>query len=360
MPASDARRACSTSAAGPCSSDDRKYPISAMAAPFDSTTRDRYPGGVAPSQPYQAAPGAPLEDISSTEGELVATTRRGASKATKKATKASTRAGSARRAAPIVPRICNLVPSHDTQNDWQLPDAVSAGAVAAAPAIPGMVDLRQAWWKIGDQEDTGSCVGWATAEGVMRYHFTTANRLGQNEPLSPRYVWMGSKEIDQYTSRPETFIEGAGTSLKAAVDVCRKYGVVTEAMLPFHIATKMYTGSENTFFAAAAQRRVVSYFNLRKDLDQWRMWLAAHGPLLVGLSVDTTWDHATDTHGNLDTFDPSTVRGGHAVTLVGYLPNGRFIIRNSWGTGWGDGGFAYASPQYIAAGFFDESYGVTI
>jgi C1A family cysteine protease len=46
--------------------------------------------------------------------------------------------------------------------------------------------------------------------------------------------------------------------------------------------------------------------------------------------------------------------------VVGFTAAGRFIIRNSWGTAWGDKGFAYASPEYIAAGFFDESYGVTL
>ena len=43
-----------------------------------------------------------------------------------------------------------------------------------------------------------------------------------------------------------------------------------------------------------------------------------------------------------------------------YLPNGRFIVRNSWNTSWGDKGFGYVSPAYIAAGFFNESYGVTV
>ena len=32
----------------------------------------------------------------------------------------------------------------------------------------------------------------------------------------------------------------------------------------------------------------------------------------------------------------------------------------AWGTGWGDKGFAYASEAYINAGFFNESYGVSL
>ena len=45
------------------------------------------------------------------------------------------------------------------------------------------------------------------------------------------------------------------------------------------------------------------------------------------------------------------------MAIVGYMASGRFIVRNSWGTGWGDRGFGYVTPAYIAAGFFDESYG---
>ncbi len=262
----------------------------------------------------------------------------------------------------VVPtkRICNLVPSRGTEQDWGYADALASGALGAVAALPASVDLRQTWWKVGDQGSTGSCVGWATAEGVVRYHLVVANRLSKTEQLSPRYVWMGSKETDEFVARPETFIEEAGTSLKAAVDLCRKYGVASMAQLPFNISTLMYDGPENSFYAEAAQRKITAYFNLLKDLNKWKNWLATHGPILAGLSVDQTWDNATATHGNLDTFFPNTVRGGHAVAVVGYTSNGRFIIRNSWGDTWGDKGFGYASAAYIAGGFYNESYGVTV
>jgi C1A family cysteine protease len=259
-----------------------------------------------------------------------------------------------------IKRICNLVPSKGTEKDWKYEDALASGALGAVAAPPASVDLRQAWWTVGDQGQTGSCVGWATAEGVVRYHMVTARKLKKTEQLSPRYVWMSSKETDEYTQRPESFVEEAGTSLKAAMDVSRKFGVATMAMLPFTIATLMYTGTENALYASAAQRKISAYFNLAKNLNQWKVWLATHGPILAALSVDQTWDNATATHGNLDTFFPNTVRGGHAIAIVGYTATGRFIIRNSWGTAWGDNGFAYASPAYINGGFFNESYGVTV
>lgn len=256
-------------------------------------------------------------------------------------------------------RICNIIPSQATELDWEFPDALAAGALAAA-SPPPKVDLRDnTWWKIGDQEQTGSCVGWATADGVMRYLLVKAGRLGKNELLSPRFVWMASKETDEFTTRPQTFIEEAGTSLKAAADVVRKYGTVTDSFLPFKISTLMHGGAENAFYAAASTRRAANYFNLKKNLQEWKNWLASTGPILAALNVDKTWYEAGSNGGKLDTYQPATMGGGHAVAIVGYTAD-RFIIRNSWGTGWGDKGFGYASVAYITNAFFAEAYGFTL
>jgi C1A family cysteine protease len=258
-------------------------------------------------------------------------------------------------------RICNIRPSLNTDKDWRFESAIQANAIAAPVAgPPASVDLRAAWWDIGDQEHTGSCVGWGSTDAVARYHFVKAGRLAKKEKLSPRFTWMASKETDTLVAKPETMIEEAGTTLKAAVDVLRKYGAVREALLPFHIATNMYLGTENDFYATAATRRIASYFNLFKNFANWRTWLATHGPILVALNVDATFDNATATHGKLDVFQPNTTRGGHAPAVVGYTSDGRFIVRNSWGTAWGDHGFAYATEAYINAAFFNESYGVTL
>ena len=257
--------------------------------------------------------------------------------------------------------ICNVVPSKGTENDWQLADSLAAGSIGAVPrALPTSVDLRAAWWAINNQENTGSCVGWATADGVVRWHMTKANKIAQTQLLSPRHVWMASKETDVITTRPESFIEGAGTTLKAAVDVARKHGVALMDELPFHIQTKMYTGTENAFYASCAQRKVSAYFNLHKNLQSWKTWLATTGPILAAFSVDSSWDNAASNGGKIDTFHPNTVRGGHAICIVGYRTDGRFIVRNSWGTAWGVNGFGYLHPDYIADAFFDESYGVTL
>ena len=252
--------------------------------------------------------------------------------------------------------ILNCIPSKDISSDWQLDAASGAGLMAAS--YPSAKDLRDdSWWPIGDQGLTGSCVGWATADSVLRWHFVKADKLQLQELLSPRYVWMAAKETDEFTTRPSSFIELEGTSLKAALDIARKFGVVTDTMLPFN-SGKLYPDKANVFYAIAAQRKISSYFSLGINPSDWRNWLANNGPILTRLNVDATWIKAASTDGTLATYRAETARGGHAIALVGYTQE-HFIVRNSWGQSWGDKGFAYASDSYAKAAF-TEAYGVAL
>jgi hypothetical protein len=254
-----------------------------------------------------------------------------------------------------VRRVLNCLPSKNQEQDWKFAHAAAASVVSPA-ALPASVDLRATWWRIGDQGSTGSCVGWATADSLLRWHFVRAGRIPQSGRVSIRFVWMASKEIDEFTSTPSTFIENAGTSLKSALDVARRYGAVLEQVLAFD-GGHLFPGDEEAFYAIAAQLKIRSYFNLGTNLTNWRQWLATKGPILTRLDVDSTWD-TVGGNGILANYNPATARGGHAVSLVGYTANG-FIVRNSWGTTWGDRGFAYASLAYAQAAF-TEAYGITV
>ena len=168
---------------------------------------------------------------------------------------------------------------------------------------------------------------------------------------------MAAKESDEFVTQPTTFIELEGTSPKAALDIARKFGAVRDSILPFS-SGRLYADEAKTFYAIAARLKITSYFNLGRSLGNWRTWLATKGPILTALNVDATWDNAKKTRGKLDKYQPDTTRGGHAVALVGYTPD-RFIVRNSWGTSWGDQGFGYASLSYAQAAF-TEAYGITL
>src|SRR5512143_1264670 len=158
-------------------------------------------------------------------------------------------------------RILNCNPSRNVELDWQFEHALSALLFKLPRKLPETFDLRESWWTIGDQGHTGSCVGWAAADSVLRWHFVKANRLRPDEQLSPRFVWMAAKETDSILSIPTTFIEHEGTSLKAALDIARKYGVVKDSTLSFKSGA-LYAGDTKAFYAEAAKLKIASYFNL--------------------------------------------------------------------------------------------------
>lgn len=95
-----------------------------------------------------------------------------------------------------------------------------------------------------------------------------------------------------------------------------------------------------------------------KNTDEILDLLAANHPVILTTSVNESFDQGKT--GWIDPGSPNTGTG-HAVTVVGYkLDPARphlnyFIIRNSWGSQWGDQGYGYLPvaycEKYHCAGF---------
>ncbi len=256
-------------------------------------------------------------------------------------------------------RILNCVTSKDKKDDWGISKAQEKGFLPQKIVLPRKVDLRKEWWNIGNQGATGSCVGWATASSLLRYHFTKARKIKTHEKISVRFIWMASKEMDEYTSYPTTFIDDAGTSLKTALKTAKNIGALKADLFPFY--GKMVTIKEENFIDIANKLQIKAFFNLighkQDKLEMFKAWLTYNGPILTCLDCDSSWFNVKR-DGKLDVYDEKNISGGHAISIVGFTPT-HFIIRNSWGTGWGDKGFAYASYDYTRKAF-KEAYGIVV
>jgi len=253
-------------------------------------------------------------------------------------------------------RVLNCVRSVKQEEDWTFATAQQAGVASASLAIPPSHNLHAPWWKIRDQASTGACVGFAAADGVLRWHYVMAGRIKQSGLTSPRFVWMANKETDDVTGYPTTFIERAGTQTKYALRIARKYGCVLEKDLP--MSGGLFAGSTAQFYTQAAHLRIKMFFNLGTNPKVWRYWIAKHGPILTRLDCDGSWMNANMANYRLKVYPTGSTYGGHAVALVGYTKD-YFIVRNSWGTGWGRKGFVYAYDSY-ASKAFTEAYGAVL
>jgi hypothetical protein len=263
-------------------------------------------------------------------------------------------------------RVLNVGPSPAREDDHTPDAAVAAGQLREVDP-PERVDLRAPWYTVRDQGKTGSCVGWALADSVMWRQLVAADRLPQDERLSPRFMWMAAKEMRAKLTavagepawRPTTFLEQGMTDVKSALDVARIYGAALERELPFDDG--LYPGPIEQFYDSAAQRRITHYYRLDPDDDRsawflhWRRWIDQHGPVLIVLTVDQAF---VDGPHLLDDHDPGSASFNHAAALVGYGPSG-FLVRCSWGEGWGRDGYAVATESYLGQATL-ESYGIVV
>jgi len=256
----------------------------------------------------------------------------------------------------IVNRVLNIKPSKGKSKNWKVSQCKSF-SIKAIP-LPEEVDLRASWWGVSDQKQTGSCVGQSSVDGVLRYHLVKIGKISKTQKMSTRFVWTASREMDELNHLPTTMIEGEGTTLKAALRVMQDYGCVPEEVLPFN-SSLGYLGSTEEFFEIAKNYKIKNYYELsRNNVLQVKTWLATKGPIFTWLPVNDEFMNCRKVSSILKNTGGADL-GGHAVAIVGYKKDGNFIVRNSWGTSWGDNGFAYFDKSYLSRKF-QELYGIIL
>ena len=260
-------------------------------------------------------------------------------------------------------RILNAHPSQGAENDWNSADALTK---AAPPASINLTDDLSWWRRAEDQRQTGSCVGHAVGAVLWRHAVLSgmAKNYGRSHKPSYRYIWEASKEMDQWTYYPTTMLEWGGTYIKTALDVLRKHGTVPDRVYPMHRESRV-TMQEGPFNALASKLKIKAYFAVRPEgkegpaFGTYQEWLAQQGPIVTRLTTDSSFRNARRRTAHLRHYDKGSAHGGHAVVVCGYDGDGNYLVKNSWGSRWGDRGYVWVSPEY-AREAFTESYGITV
>lgn len=107
----------------------------------------------------------------------------------------------------------------------------------------------------------------------------------------------------------------------------------------------------------------------QSDWDLLKSWVYTYGPLSVDIYASSGWSNfGWSHHGSTDVYEPSGSDSGmtnHAQVLCGWVDNpdikngGYWIIKNSWGTGFGYGGFTNVAYGCISLGDRDVTYVTT-
>jgi C1A family cysteine protease len=225
-----------------------------------------------------------------------------------------------------------------------LPDHRDLFYSAIAPsmaALPTKIDMRSKCSLVEDQGQLGSCTANAL---VGALEFLELKDGAQFVNLSRLFVYYNERVIEG------TVHHDSGAFIRDGIKSLAKQGVCTEAAWPYKVS-KFAKKPSRTCYRPAKKHRIVSYHRIT-TVHEMRNCLAEGFPFVFGFTVyDAFESAAVAKSGVLKMPGPKEkMVGGHAVMAVGYDDGARrFIIRNSWGSDWGQKGYFTMPYDYLSS-----------
>lgn len=152
--------------------------------------------------------------------------------------------------------------------------------------------------------------------------------------------------------------EDSGATIRDTAKAGAQYGVVDESLWPYDVS-KFASNPPSSVWTAAASHKVTSYHSITDgDILTMKSVLATGYLIEFGFNVYSYFmSQQMAAQGFLDVpKSGESLEGGHAVDLCGWDDNkvspntgavGAFLVRNSWGTGWGLSGYFWMSYDYV-------------
>ncbi len=220
-----------------------------------------------------------------------------------------------------------------------------------AGPLPKSVDLRSDCPSVYDQGELGSCTANAIAAAVE------FDQRKQNlaQPFTPSrlFIYYNERALEG------TIAADSGAMLRDGIKAVADDGACPETMWPY-IEGDFADMPPAPCFKVAKLHPAVSYSRLPQDLGTMKACLAAGYPFVLGFTVYESFESDQVAHTGVVAMpgNSETSMGGHAVMAVGYDDAaGRFLVRNSWGAGWGMGGYftipyGYLTDENLADDFW--------
>lgn len=219
-------------------------------------------------------------------------------------------------------------------------------ATPFALSLPRQFDLRDhcaPFPPVYDQGLLGSCTANALA-GAIQFE-RMRQRLPWSEQIPSRLFIYYNERILEGTAEHDH-----GAQLRDGIKSIVHNGACFEGnspgQWPYDI-NAVTTAPSPACYAMALKDRVIGYSRLHQTYEQMRGCLASGFPFVFGFTAYESLKDAASGKIPLPSANEAAI-GGHTVMAIGYDDAAqKFIIRNSWGSGWGKKGYGSMPYAYL-------------
>jgi C1A family cysteine protease len=211
--------------------------------------------------------------------------------------------------------------------------------VAFAKIAPS-VDLTPLMPPVYDQGQLGSCTGNGCA-AVFEYD---TYKLSKTWFMPSRlFIYFNERVLEGTVS------QDAGAQIHDGITVMKKWGVPNESLWPYNPAV-FAKAPPNSAYSEATAHKVIQDYTLDASNGglQLKQALTSNYPIVFGCTVWNGLENITPQNYILPMPKPNEQPiGGHCMVIVGYNGKGQYIVRNSWGPGYGHNGYLLIPAAYI-------------
>jgi len=206
--------------------------------------------------------------------------------------------------------------------------------------LPTSVNLRSHCPAVYDQGQLGSCTANAIAAALE------FDQMKENQTTfvpSRLFIYYNERALEGTVS------EDSGAQIRDGIKTVAKQGDCPETLWLYDIK-KFAVKPPQQCYQKALKFKAVQYQRVSQVLNQLKGCLASGYPFVFGFTVYESFESkqvAQTGHASMPTPKEKAI-GGHAVMAVGYNDaQSWFIVRNSWGNGWGMKGYFTLPYTYL-------------
>jgi len=216
------------------------------------------------------------------------------------------------------------------------PEKVKDYSVSLNSTTPATFDLRNKISIMYDQGPLGSCTA-----NALCYAYIYDDPTYKPSRL---FLYYNERYLDRDVN------QDAGSTLSQGINALEKYGVCSETTWPYNVS-KFAVKPQDIAYTESVKHEVIEANRVLQTMSSLKGCLTSGFPFVVGIEIYASFESnmvSSTGYVPMPDVNHEELLGGHAVICVGFNDSkGVWIMKNSWGSSWGDRGYFYLPYAYL-------------